>query len=76
MNIRNHKFNEHRTRSLVKSFTYRFSVVVLDFTFIYLLTERLDFATGFVIISNVYSTIAYYFHERIWDRIRWGKKRN
>ncbi|MGD0027783.1 MAG: DUF2061 domain-containing protein [Candidatus Bathyarchaeia archaeon] len=24
-------------------------------------------------MSNIYTTIAYYFHERIWNRIGWGK---
>jgi uncharacterized membrane protein len=60
-------------RSLTKAITYRVIIIVLDITVIYLLTGRLDVALGFMIISNVYTSIAYYFHERIWNRIEWGK---
>jgi len=64
----------HRTtkRSLVKAFTYRVVIVVLDFSVIYVLTRRVDVALGFMIISNIYTTVAYFLHERIWNKIRWG----
>ena len=48
-------------------------IVTLDITVIYILTRRLDAALGFALISNIYTTVAYYFHERIWNRIGWGK---
>lgn len=63
---------ERNLRSIVKSITYRLMIVVLDVTVIFLLTRRLDAALGFALISNIYTTIAYYFHERIWSRIGWG----
>ena len=66
---------EHWRRSLVKAITYRLLIIVLDITVIYSLTGRLDLALGFMIISNVYTSIAYYFHERIWNKIGWGKTR-
>ncbi len=56
-------------RALVKTITYRLLIIVLDFTVVYLLTGRLDVATGFMLISNVYTTVAYYLHERAWDKI-------
>jgi adenylylsulfate kinase len=45
----------------------------LDVTAIYLFTGRLDVALGFMIVSNVYTSIAYYVHERVWNKIGWGK---
>jgi len=48
-------------------------IIVLDVTAIYLFTGRLDIALGFMLISNIYTSIAYYFHERIWNKIGWGK---
>ena len=65
---------EHRTtkRSLVKALTYRAVIIVLDFSVIYLLTGRVDVALGFMVISNIYTTVAYFVHERIWNKIRWG----
>jgi uncharacterized membrane protein len=64
---------EKYSRSIVKSLTYRLMIVVLDITVIYILTGRLDAALGFALVSNIYTTVAYYFHERIWNRIGWGK---
>ena len=67
----------HRTtkRSLVKAFTYRAVIVVLDVSVIYLLTGRMDIALGFTVISNVYTTVAYFLHERLWNKIGWGTVR-
>jgi adenylylsulfate kinase len=67
----------HRTtkRSLVKAVTYRAVIIVLDLSVIYLLTRRLDIALGFMVISNIYTTAAYFVHERIWNKIRWGIER-
>ena len=57
---------------MVKALTYRAAIIVLDFSVIYLLTGRVDVAVGFMVISNVYTTFAYFVHERIWNKIRWG----
>ena len=64
--------NRTTKRSLVKAITYRIVIVILDFSVIYLLTHRIDVALGFMIISNIYTTVAYFLHERLWNRIRWG----
>jgi uncharacterized membrane protein len=61
-------------RSLVKAITYRIVIIVLDFSVIYLLTGRTDVAIGFMVISNIYTTAAYFIHERIWNKIKWGIK--
>ena len=66
--------NRTPKRSLVKAITYRSVIIVLDFSVIYLLTGKVDVALGFMVISNVYTTAAYFIHERIWNKIRWGIK--
>jgi len=75
MNVGRHDFREHWTRSLIKALTYRVIILVLDFTSIYILTGKVETALGFMLVSNVYTSVAYYFHERIWDRTNWGKKK-
>ena len=60
-------------RSVVKTVTYRAVILVLDFTSIYLFTGQLKIAFGFMIVSNIYTSVAYFFHERIWGNIKWGK---
>src|SRR5450631_1511867 len=44
-------------RSVVKAITYRIIIVFLDFVVIYLLTGQLRMALGFMIVSNVYTTL-------------------
>jgi len=61
-------------RSIVKAITYRVVIIILDFTTIYLFTGKVNIALGFMLISNLYTTVAYYFHERIWSGIEWGRK--
>ncbi len=60
-------------RSLVKTVSYRLVILVLDFTSIYIFTGKIKVALGFMIVSNVYTTLCYFFHERIWGKIKWGK---
>ena len=57
----------------MKALTYRIIITVLNFLFLYFLTGRLDLAAGFVIVSGIYTTAAYFLHERLWDKIPWGK---
>jgi len=76
MNAERYDLQEHRARSITKAITYRLVILVLDFTVIYLLTGRVEVAFGFMLLSNVYTSIAYYFHERIWNRVNWGKKKS
>ncbi len=59
-------------RSLLKTIIYRVLIVALDFGFIYLFTGKLKVAVGFMIVSNIYTSVSYFFYERIWDKIKWG----
>ncbi len=59
-------------RSVVKALTYRLVIMLLDFVTLYLFTRQVKVALGFMVVSNVYTTLAYFWHERMWARIRWG----
>lgn len=61
-------------RSIVKTVSYRIVILILDFTSIYLFTGKIKVAVGFMIVSNIYTTVGYFLHERIWAKIKWGKK--
>ena len=61
-----------RKRSVVKALTYRLFIVCLDFGAIYIFTHKVEVALGFMIVSNIYTTVGYFLHERLWARIRWG----
>jgi adenylylsulfate kinase len=68
-----HHAEETLRRTVVKTISYRVSILILDFTSIYIFTGKVKIALGFMIVSNVYTTIGYFFHERIWDKVKWGK---
>ena len=68
-----HLAEETLRRSVVKTISYRIIILILDFGFIYLFTGKLKVAFGFMIVSNIYTTAGYFFHERIWGKIKWGK---
>ena len=61
-----------RRRSVAKAITYRVVIMCLDFATIYLFTGAVRVAVGFMIASNVYTTIGYFAHERAWAHIPWG----
>ena len=59
-------------RSVVKAVTYRVLIMCLDFATIYVFTGAMRVAIGFMIVSNVYTTLAYLLHERLWAKLKWG----
>ncbi len=63
-----------KKRSIVKAITYRVIIVCLDFLVIYLLTSKVMTAAAFMIVSNIYTTVAYFMNERVWASITWGRE--
>ncbi len=66
-------FREYLGRSVVKAISYRIIVVIADFAAVYLFTSRVEIALGFVVVSNIYTSVLYLLHERFWDRVAWGR---
>ncbi|MFZ2804101.1 MAG: DUF2061 domain-containing protein [Patescibacteria group bacterium] len=66
-------FNEHISRSLVKSVTFRIIVLMSDFIVIYALTRKVDLSLELIVATNLASTTLYYLHERAWNKVTWGK---
>jgi uncharacterized membrane protein len=60
-------------RSLTKSITFRALILCSDTIVIFLITHRWDTTAGLVIATNIASTTLYFIHERIWNRIQWGR---
>lgn len=69
-----HKSRETMGRSVLKTVSYRLVILILDFGAIYLFTGKAKVAIAFMIVSNIYTTIGYFIHERIWDKIKWGRQ--
>lgn len=66
---------ETKKRSLVKSVSYRIFSFSSDLLVVFLVTSRLDFAVSVVVMTNIASTLIYFFHERVWGNFSWGRVR-
>jgi len=67
--------HEHAKRSFAKSITFRITIIISDTIIVLALTHRYDLAAGFVILTNLASTLIYYLHERAWAYIHWGRQK-
>lgn len=56
---------ESHTRTIIKSITWRIVAT--------LVTAAFTGLSGAIII-NIWMTVAYYIHERLWLKLSWGKQ--
>ena len=64
--------NEHKTRSLAKVVSWRLLGLIFWPTVSYMVTGSwVD--TGILTGAFVFMTLMYYVHERIWDKVKWGR---
>jgi uncharacterized membrane protein len=61
-----------RKRSVVKSIVWRIICIVVSVVVTFFLSGKWDIAIAVGTVYNVITMILYYFHERIWNRIKWG----
>jgi uncharacterized membrane protein len=66
--------NVKKSRSLAKSLTWRVVALITTFVTLYALSEDISLATIATLITNGVNFVAYYYHERIWNAVRWGKE--
>lgn len=72
----NENWVERAFRSLGKVVTWRISVTVTNFIGGWLASGSWVVGLGVVSFALVVNSVLYYFHERIWNRITWGKDVN
>lgn len=63
-----------KSRSLAKSLTWRVVALLTTFITLYALSKDVSMATIATLITNGINFVAYYYHERIWNAVRWGKE--
>lgn len=55
---------------MLKTFTFAIMHMIVAFSVVYLLTGNAIAGGVVALIEPACNTVAYYFHEKIWDRIR------
>jgi len=68
------KIGVKKSRSLAKSLTWRVVALLTTFITLYALSKDINMATLATIITNGVNFVAYYYHERIWNTVSWGKE--
>ena len=63
---------ETKKRSLAKVISWRAVGIIFWPTISYIITGSW-IETGLLTSAFIFMTFMYYFHERIWDRIKWGR---
>ena len=66
-------YKSTRRRSLAKSLSFRMVSITTDLIVIYLFTRKAALSLEIALGANITSTIMYYIHERVWNRVHWGK---
>ncbi|MGI0064149.1 MAG: DUF2061 domain-containing protein [Nitrosopumilaceae archaeon] len=67
---------ETQKRTLVKTVTYRSFTVGLLFATSWLYTGNFTDSSIITIVFNSSATAFYYYHERIWNKMKWGVKQS
>ncbi len=65
---------ESNIRSIVKTITWRITGSLATFLISYWITGNLTMSGTIAIIQITANTILYYLHERVWNKIGWGRK--
>jgi len=65
---------EHTKRSLLKTITWRITASLDTFVIAWIITGDWKMGGSIAGIEVITKMFFYYFHERIWNKIKWGKK--
>jgi adenylylsulfate kinase len=67
-------FKETRSRSILKAFSWRALATITTVTLVYLFTGETAIALSIGGLEIVVKMLVYFFHERAWDKIRFGRR--
>ncbi len=65
---------ESHFRTIIKTFSWRFIATLITFTIAWVVTKELKFAAEIGLADTLIKLGAYYFHERAWFCLNFGKK--
>ena len=66
---------ESHLRSIAKAITWRAGGTVVTFVVAWILTRRFELAAQIGILDTIVKLGAFYVHERIWNRMEFGKQK-
>ena len=66
---------DQKRRTVAKAITFRIVATFATIVIVYLLTGNLKIANTIGAFDLVSKLVIYYFHERAWEKVGWGKTR-
>ena len=66
--------SDHHKRSVVKAISWRFFATFSTMIIVLIFTGKLLLAFGVGAVEFITKIILYYFHERFWEKIKWGRR--
>jgi uncharacterized membrane protein len=66
---------EHRYRSIVKSISWRITGSLDTFIVSFIITGKAGVALSISGVEVFTKIILFYFHERIWNKLKFGRKK-
>ena len=66
--------SDSRFRSLVKAYSYRCWGTITTVVISYIITGEIVLSLGIGAVELVVKPFVYWLHERVWNKITWGKK--
>ena len=64
---------ESHSRSIVKAVTWRAGGTVVTFFLAWIITGEATLSVGIGLLDSLVKVGAFYLHERMWNRLRFGK---
>ncbi len=64
---------EHLKRSVVKTISWRLIGTIATIIISYVITGTLALAFSIGVVEMISKMILYFFHERAWSHLEWGK---
>jgi uncharacterized membrane protein len=62
-----------KARSFTKSLSYRIFGTLSSWAVVYVITGKGSLAALIAFWETVVKVVIYYYHERAWNKIRWGR---
>jgi len=66
-------FKDTKLRTFLKTISWRITATTTTVIIVYLFTGQIDTAIGVGLLEMVAKMLIYYFHERGWDNLKFGK---
>lgn len=66
---------ESHRRSILKAVTWRLFAVLVTTVVVYLFTKEVALSLGIGLADTAIKIVAYYAHERLWDRMDFGRRK-